>query len=120
MTHLVNPKETDGDVPHLVNMTKRGVDQIGGADYTFDCTGNIWAMRQALEARTAAGQVGHRRCRRRGRFPTRPFRWSPTNRWHRLAARAAASRRRRRLVHGRQDQIDPMITHTPKPGRSAD
>ncbi len=31
-------------------MTKRGADQIGGADYTFDCTGNIDVMRQALEA----------------------------------------------------------------------
>src|SRR6059058_4154147 len=51
MTHFVNPKEIDGDiVPHLVNMTKRGADQIGGADYTFDCTGNTKVMRQALEA----------------------------------------------------------------------
>ena len=33
MTHFVNPKEIDGDiVPYLVNMTKRGADQIGGAD----------------------------------------------------------------------------------------
>jgi S-(hydroxymethyl)glutathione dehydrogenase/alcohol dehydrogenase len=31
-------------------MTKRGADQIGGADYTFDCTGNVTVMRQALEA----------------------------------------------------------------------
>ena len=51
MTHFVNPKELGGDlVPHLVNMTKRGADQIGGADYTFDCTGNVTVMRQALEA----------------------------------------------------------------------
>ncbi len=50
MTHFVNPKEIDGDiVPYLVNMTKRGADQIGGADYTFDCTGNVTVMRQALE-----------------------------------------------------------------------
>jgi Zn-dependent alcohol dehydrogenase len=32
------------------NMKKRGADQIGGADYTFDCTGNFTVMRQALEA----------------------------------------------------------------------
>src|SRR5262249_56778480 len=32
------------------NITKRGADQIGGADYTFDCTGNVTVMRQALEA----------------------------------------------------------------------
>src|SRR5271155_3589572 len=36
MTHFVNPKEAGKDlVPHLVDMTKRGVDQIGGADCTF-------------------------------------------------------------------------------------
>src|ERR1700704_1712984 len=51
MTHFVNPKEIGGDlVPYLVEMTKRGADQIGGADYTFDCTGNVTVMRQALEA----------------------------------------------------------------------
>ncbi|MGL5733316.1 MAG: alcohol dehydrogenase catalytic domain-containing protein, partial [Beijerinckiaceae bacterium] len=51
MTHFVNPREIEGDlVSHLVNLTKRGDDQIGGADYTFDCTGNVTVMRQALEA----------------------------------------------------------------------
>ncbi len=51
MTHFVNPKEIDGDiVAHLVNMTKRRGDLIGGADYTFDCTGNVTVMRQALES----------------------------------------------------------------------
>src|SRR5882672_6680095 len=51
MTHFVNAKEVAGDlVAHLVNMTKSGADQIGGADYTFDCTGNVTVMRQALEA----------------------------------------------------------------------
>ena len=30
MTHFVNPSGIQGDlVPHLVNMTKRGADQIG-------------------------------------------------------------------------------------------
>src|SRR6266404_5599859 len=48
---LCHPKELGKDmVPHLVNMTKSGADQIGGADYTFDCTGNVTVMRQALEA----------------------------------------------------------------------
>ena len=33
MTHFVNPKDVGGDlVAHLVNMTKSGADQIGGAD----------------------------------------------------------------------------------------
>src|SRR5918996_153243 len=44
MTHFVNPKEVEGDlVPHLVELTK------GGADYTFECIGNVKTMRQALE-----------------------------------------------------------------------
>ena len=44
MTHFVNPKEVDGDlVPYLVNLTK------GGADYSFECIGNVDVMRQALE-----------------------------------------------------------------------
>ena len=44
MTHFVNPKEVEGDlVPYLVDLTK------GGADYTFECIGNVNVMRQALE-----------------------------------------------------------------------
>ncbi|MEG4283718.1 S-(hydroxymethyl)glutathione dehydrogenase/class III alcohol dehydrogenase [Microcoleus sp. A006_D1] len=44
MTHFVNPREVEGDlVPYLVDLTK------GGADYTFECIGNINVMRQALE-----------------------------------------------------------------------
>ncbi|MGB0564718.1 MAG: S-(hydroxymethyl)glutathione dehydrogenase/class III alcohol dehydrogenase [Spirulinaceae cyanobacterium] len=45
MTHFVNPKEVEGDlVPYLVDLTG------GGADYTFECIGNVNVMRQALEA----------------------------------------------------------------------
>ncbi|MBE9229636.1 S-(hydroxymethyl)glutathione dehydrogenase/class III alcohol dehydrogenase [Phormidium sp. LEGE 05292] len=44
MTHFVNPKEVEGDlVPYLVNLTN------GGADFTFECIGNVNIMRQALE-----------------------------------------------------------------------
>jgi S-(hydroxymethyl)glutathione dehydrogenase/alcohol dehydrogenase len=44
MTHFVNPKEVEGDlVPYLVNLTR------GGADYSFECIGNVKTMRQALE-----------------------------------------------------------------------
>jgi S-(hydroxymethyl)glutathione dehydrogenase/alcohol dehydrogenase len=44
MTHFVNPKEVEGDlVPYLVNLTN------GGADYSFECIGNVDVMRQALE-----------------------------------------------------------------------
>ena len=44
MTHFVNPREVEGDlVPYLVDLTK------GGADYSFECIGNVNVMRQALE-----------------------------------------------------------------------
>ena len=44
MTHFVNPKEVEGDlVAHLVALTD------GGADYSFECVGNVDLMRQALE-----------------------------------------------------------------------
>jgi S-(hydroxymethyl)glutathione dehydrogenase / alcohol dehydrogenase len=44
MTHFVNPKELKGDiVAHLVDLTN------GGADYSFECIGNVDLMRQALE-----------------------------------------------------------------------
>jgi S-(hydroxymethyl)glutathione dehydrogenase / alcohol dehydrogenase len=44
MTHFVNPKEVEGDlVPYLVDLTN------GGADYSFECIGNVTLMRQALE-----------------------------------------------------------------------
>src|SRR5512143_2630611 len=44
MTHFVNPKEVKGDlVAHLVELTG------GGADYSFECVGNVDLMRQALE-----------------------------------------------------------------------
>jgi S-(hydroxymethyl)glutathione dehydrogenase/alcohol dehydrogenase len=44
MTHFVNPNEVEGDlVAYLVDLTK------GGADYSFECVGNVNLMRQALE-----------------------------------------------------------------------
>src|SRR5213082_1357343 len=44
MTHFVNPKDAGKDlVAHLVELTK------GGADYSFECIGNVDVMRQALE-----------------------------------------------------------------------
>jgi S-(hydroxymethyl)glutathione dehydrogenase/alcohol dehydrogenase len=44
MTHFVNPTEVGADlVPYLVNLTD------GGADYSFECVGNVTVMRQALE-----------------------------------------------------------------------
>ncbi|MFC3085289.1 S-(hydroxymethyl)glutathione dehydrogenase/class III alcohol dehydrogenase [Tabrizicola soli] len=50
MTHFVNPTKIEGDVvAHIVNLTKTPFDRIGGVDYSFDCTGNVKVMRQALE-----------------------------------------------------------------------
>ncbi len=43
MTDFVNPREVDDVVAHIVELTG------GGADYSFDCTGNVDVMRQALE-----------------------------------------------------------------------
>ncbi|MGH8189558.1 MAG: S-(hydroxymethyl)glutathione dehydrogenase/class III alcohol dehydrogenase [Steroidobacteraceae bacterium] len=44
MTDFVNPQEVGGDlVQHLISMTD------GGADYSFECVGNVDLMRQALE-----------------------------------------------------------------------
>jgi len=44
MTHFVNPNEVGKDlVAYLVDLTD------GGADYTFECIGNVKVMRQALE-----------------------------------------------------------------------
>jgi S-(hydroxymethyl)glutathione dehydrogenase/alcohol dehydrogenase len=44
MTHFVNPGELKGElVAHLVALTG------GGADYSFECVGNVELMRQALE-----------------------------------------------------------------------
>lgn len=44
MTDFINPKEVDNVVEAIVDLTH------GGADYTFECIGNVNTMRQALEA----------------------------------------------------------------------
>jgi S-(hydroxymethyl)glutathione dehydrogenase / alcohol dehydrogenase len=119
MTHFVNPKEVGGDlVPYLVNMTKRGADQIGGADYTFDCTGNVTVMRAALEAChrgwgesiiigvAGAGQE----------IATRPFQLVTGRVWRGTAFGGARGRTDvPKIVDWYMEgkiQIDPMITHT--------
>jgi len=44
LTHFVNPQQLSGDlIAHLVELTG------GGADYSFECVGNVELMRQALE-----------------------------------------------------------------------
>jgi S-(hydroxymethyl)glutathione dehydrogenase / alcohol dehydrogenase len=118
MTHFVNPKEIEGDiVPYLVNMTKRGADQIGGVDYTFDCTGSVKVMRQALEAAhrgwgqsivigvAGAGQE----------ISTRPFQLVTGRVWKGTAFGGARGRTDvPKIVDwymAGKIQIDPMITH---------
>ncbi|ODR91954.1 S-(hydroxymethyl)glutathione dehydrogenase/class III alcohol dehydrogenase [Sinorhizobium alkalisoli] len=119
MTHFVNPTEVGEDiVPYLVNMTKRGADQIGGADYTFDCTGNVKVMRQALEAShrgwgksviigvAGAGQE----------IATRPFQLVTGRTWMGTAFGGARGRTDvPKIVDWYMEgkiEIDPMITHT--------
>ncbi|MBY6157731.1 S-(hydroxymethyl)glutathione dehydrogenase/class III alcohol dehydrogenase [Pseudooceanicola nitratireducens] len=119
MTHFVNPSELDEDiVPYLVNLTKRRGDLIGGADYTFDCTGNTTVMRQALE------------CAHRGwgesiiigvaaagaEISTRPFQLVTGRVWKGTAFGGARGRTDvPKIVDWYMDgkiEIDPMITHT--------
>ena len=119
MTHFVNPGEVTGDlVAHLVNMTKRGADQIGGADYTFDCTGNVKVMRIALESChrgwgqsiiigvAGAGQE----------ISTRPFQLVTGRVWKGTAFGGARGRTDvPKIVDWYMSgkiEIDPMITHT--------
>src|SRR5215813_8953654 len=118
MTHFVNPKEVGSDlVPHLVNMTKRGADQIGGADYTFDCTGNITVMRQALEAcHRGWGQsiiIGVAPAG--AEIATRPFQLVTGRVWKGTAFGGARGRTDvPKIVDWYMEkkiEIDPMITH---------
>jgi S-(hydroxymethyl)glutathione dehydrogenase/alcohol dehydrogenase len=119
MTHFVNPKEIDGDiVPYLVNLTKRRGDLIGGADYTFDCTGNTTVMRQALESShrgwgksVVIGVAGAGK-----EISTRPFQLVTGRTWMGTAFGGAKGRTDvPKIVDWYLDgkiQIDPMITHT--------
>jgi S-(hydroxymethyl)glutathione dehydrogenase/alcohol dehydrogenase len=118
MTHFVNAKEAGAElVPHLVNMTKTSADQIGGADYSFDCTGNVDVMRAALE------------CCHRGwgvsviigvapagaEIRTRPFQLVTGRVWKGTAFGGARGRTDvPKIVDWYMDgkiEIDPMITH---------
>ncbi|MFZ4607766.1 MAG: S-(hydroxymethyl)glutathione dehydrogenase/class III alcohol dehydrogenase [Caulobacter sp.] len=113
MTHFVNPKEVEGDlVPYLVALTD------GGADYSFECVGNVDLMRQALECChrgwgesiiigvAGAGQE----------IRTRPFQLVTGRVWKGTAFGGARGRTDvPKIVDWYMDgkiQIDPMITHT--------
>ncbi|MCV6598094.1 MAG: S-(hydroxymethyl)glutathione dehydrogenase/class III alcohol dehydrogenase [Mangrovicoccus sp.] len=112
MTDFVNPAEVEGDlVPYLVDLTK------GGADYTFDATGNTDVMRTALESAhkgwgesiiigvAAAG----------AEISTRPFQLVTGRVWRGTAFGGARGRTDvPKIVDWYMDgkiEIDPMITH---------
>ena len=118
MTHFVNPKDTNGGnagadvVGHLVELTG------GGADYSFECIGNVDVMRQALECThrgwgtsiiigvAGAGQE----------IKTRPFQLVTGRNWRGTAFGGARGRTDvPKIVDWYMDgkiDIDSLITHT--------
>ena len=113
MTHFVNPKEVEGDlVPWLVNLTK------GGADYSFECIGNVTTMRQALEcAHKGWGESVIIGVAPAGaEISTRPFQLVTGRVWRGTAFGGAKGRTDvPRIVDWYMDgkiNIDDMITHT--------
>jgi S-(hydroxymethyl)glutathione dehydrogenase/alcohol dehydrogenase len=113
MTHFVNPNDVEGDlVSYLVDLTK------GGADYSFECIGNVAAMRHALECChkgwgesiiigvAGAGQE----------IATRPFQLVTGRVWRGTAFGGAKGRTDvPRIVDWYMDgkiEIDELITHT--------
>ena len=115
MTHFVNVNEVEGDlVPYLVSLTR------GGADYSFECIGNVKVMRQALECchkgwgvSCTIGVAGAGQ-----EISTRPFQLVTGRRW---IGSAFGGMRGRTDVPKVVDwymqgliEIDPMITHTLK------
>jgi S-(hydroxymethyl)glutathione dehydrogenase/alcohol dehydrogenase len=112
MTHFVNPKEVGGDlVPYLVNLTK------GGADYSFECIGNVDVMRLALECchkgwgvSVIIGVAGAGQ-----EIKTRPFQLVTGRVWKGTAFGGAKGRRDvPKIVDWYMDgkiNIDDLITH---------
>ena len=112
MTHFVNPQEAGNDlVAYLVNLTK------GGADYSFECIGNVDVMRQALECchkgwgvSTIIGVAGAGQ-----EIRTRPFQLVTGRVWQGTAFGGAKGRRDvPRIVDWYMEgriNIDDLITH---------
>ena len=112
LTHFVNPKEVKGDlVPYLVDLTG------GGADYSFECIGNVDVMRQALECchrgwgeSIIIGVAGSGQ-----EIATRPFQLVTGRVWRGTAFGGARGRTDvPRIVDWYMQgkiEIDPMITH---------
>ncbi|KGJ14362.1 S-(hydroxymethyl)glutathione dehydrogenase/class III alcohol dehydrogenase [Paracoccus sanguinis] len=118
MTHFINPKEVENVVQEIVNLTKTPFDQIGGADYTFDCTGNVTVMRQALEAchRGWGQSIVIGVAPAGAEIATRPFQLVTGRVWKGSAFGGARGRTDvPKIVDWYMDgkiEIDPMITHT--------
>ena len=113
MTDFVNPTEVEGDlVPYLVDLTK------GGADYTFDATGNVGVMRTALEcAHKGWGESVIIGVAPAGaEIATRPFQLVTGRVWRGTAFGGARGRTDvPKIVDWYMEgkiEIDPMITHT--------
>jgi len=113
LTDFVNPKEVAGDlVGHLVELTG------GGADYSFECVGNVQLMRQALECchrgwgvSVIIGVAGAGQ-----EISTRPFQLVTGRRWMGTAFGGARGRTDvPKIVDWYMDKkidIDSLITHT--------
>jgi S-(hydroxymethyl)glutathione dehydrogenase/alcohol dehydrogenase len=113
LTHFVNPKDVKGDlVAHLVELTG------GGADYSFECIGNVDVMRQALECchrgwgvSVIIGVAGAGQ-----EIKTRPFQLVTGRVWKGSAFGGARGRTDvPRIVDWYMEKkisIDPLITHT--------
>mgnify|MGYP001792956488 FL=1 len=113
MTDFVNPDEVDGDlVAHLVELTG------GGADYSFDATGNVSVMRAALEcAHKGWGESVIIGVAPAGaEISTRPFQLVTGRVWRGTAFGGARGRTDvPKIVDWYMEgkiEIDPMITHT--------
>ena len=112
LTHFVSPAEVDGDVvEYLVDLTK------GGADYSFECIGNVNTMRQALECchkgwgkSTIIGVAGAGQ-----EIATRPFQLVTGRVWQGTAFGGAKGRTQvPQIVDWYMDgkvNIDDLITH---------
>lgn len=112
MTDFVNPSHLSGDITaHLIEMTQ------GGADYTFECIGNVDVMRIALESAHKGwgesiiiGVAGSGQ-----EIRTRPFQLVTGRSWRGTAFGGARGRTDVPKIvdwymEGHID-IDPMITH---------
>jgi S-(hydroxymethyl)glutathione dehydrogenase/alcohol dehydrogenase len=117
MTHFVNPSDVDNVVDAIVEITKTEKDQFGGVDYSFDATGNVQVMRDALESshRGWGVSVIIGVAPAGAEISTRPFQLVTGRVWKGTAFGGAKGRTDvPKFVDWYMDgkiEIDPMITH---------